>query len=53
MLEVYQAYGNYETMMDLTEKIILNAVEVINSASAAAKFTSSFARKKYDDLIKE
>jgi lysyl-tRNA synthetase class 2 len=53
MLEVYQAYGNYETMMDLTEKIILNAVEAINSASAAAKFTPPFARKKYDDLIKE
>ncbi|GHT26722.1 lysine--tRNA ligase [Planctomycetales bacterium] len=53
MLEVYQAYGNYETMMDLTEKIIVNAVKAINSTSAAAKFTPPFARKKYDDLIKE
>ena len=26
MLEVYQAYGNYETMMDLTEKIIVGAI---------------------------
>ena len=25
MLEVYQAYGNYESMMDLTEAIIVNA----------------------------
>lgn len=25
MLEVYQAYGNYETMMDLTEAIVVNA----------------------------
>ncbi|MGB6042298.1 MAG: amino acid--tRNA ligase-related protein, partial [Pirellulales bacterium] len=27
MLEVYQAFGNYETMMDLTERIILDAIE--------------------------
>ncbi|MBX3437587.1 MAG: lysine--tRNA ligase [Planctomycetaceae bacterium] len=26
MLEVYQAYGNYETMMDLTERIVCDAV---------------------------
>jgi lysyl-tRNA synthetase class 2 len=26
MLEVYQAYGNYETMMDLTEAIIVEAI---------------------------
>jgi lysyl-tRNA synthetase class 2 len=28
MLEVYQAYGDYRSMMDLTEKIILDAVKV-------------------------
>ena len=27
MLEVYQALGNYETMMDLTEKMILAAID--------------------------
>ena len=26
MLEVYQAYGNYETMMDLTEAVIVDAI---------------------------
>ncbi|MDO4551081.1 MAG: lysine--tRNA ligase [Planctomycetia bacterium] len=26
IIEIYQAYGNYRTMMDLTEKIILNAI---------------------------
>ena len=26
MLEVYQAYGNYETMMELTEAIIVDAI---------------------------
>ena len=24
MLEVYQAYGDYDTMMDLTEKLIVD-----------------------------
>ena len=28
MLEVYQAYGNYETMMGLTEQIIVDAIRV-------------------------
>ena len=27
MLEVYQAYGDYHSMMDLTERIILDAIE--------------------------
>ncbi|NLF09933.1 MAG: lysine--tRNA ligase [Pirellulaceae bacterium] len=27
MLEVYQAYGNYETMMDLTEAMIVDAIK--------------------------
>ncbi len=29
MLEVYQAFGNYETMMDLTERMIIDAIEAI------------------------
>ncbi len=29
MLEAYQAYGNYETMMDLTEAIVVNAARVV------------------------
>lgn len=32
MMEVYQAYGNYETMMDLTEAIIVNAARVVANA---------------------
>lgn len=27
MIEIYQAYGNYETMMDLTEQIVVERVE--------------------------
>src|SRR5207247_7187519 len=30
MLEVYQAYGDYRSMMDLTEKIILDALAALN-----------------------
>jgi len=29
MLEVYQAYGNYESMMDLTEQCICGAIEAV------------------------
>ena len=28
MLELYQAYGDYRSMMDLTEKLIVNAIPV-------------------------
>ncbi|MBN1911616.1 MAG: lysine--tRNA ligase [Pirellulales bacterium] len=31
MLEVYQAYGNYETMMDLTEAVIVDAIRAMES----------------------
>jgi lysyl-tRNA synthetase class 2 len=29
MIEIYQAYGNYETMMDLTEAIVCDAVRTV------------------------
>ena len=29
MLEVYQAYGNYESMMDLTEAVVVNAARTV------------------------
>ena len=38
MLEVYEAYGNYETMMDLTEQIILDAIEVHRSRERQLPF---------------
>ena len=31
MIEIYQAYGNYESMMDLTEQIVVNAAKTISS----------------------
>jgi lysyl-tRNA synthetase class 2 len=59
MLEVYQAYGNYETMMDLTEKIILDALAATGQpyqipwGEATIDFTPPFARKTYDQLFAE
>jgi lysyl-tRNA synthetase class 2 len=31
MLELYQAYGNYETMMDLTERLIVACVDALGT----------------------
>ena len=64
MLEAYQAYGDYYSMMDLTEKIIIDAL--LAAAPSAAQesyviawngkeidFTPPFARRTYDSLIQE
>jgi lysyl-tRNA synthetase class 2 len=59
MLEVYQAYGNYESMMDLTEKIISDAIEATGQqpalgwGDATIDFSIPFARKTYDELFAE
>ena len=60
MLEVYQAYGDYRTMMDLTEQIIVDAIARDRpdrssgpGASQAIDFTPPFARHTYDELFAE
>jgi len=59
MLEVYQAYGNYESMMDLTEKCIAGAIEATGQdyklpwGEQTIDFTPPFARKTYDELFEE
>jgi len=59
MMEVYQAYGNYESMMDLTEQIITDAIQAIGGDPQLAwgdkiiDFTTPFARKTYDELFAE
>lgn len=59
MLEVYQAYGNYETMMDLTEQLIVGALDAIGAGRQVAygdkqiDFTTPFPRKTYDELFAE
>ncbi|MFM8984841.1 MAG: lysine--tRNA ligase [Planctomycetia bacterium] len=59
MLEAYAAYGDYGTMMDLTEAILLEAAK---AAGTPARFewmghtvdlTPPFRRAKYDDLLRE
>jgi lysyl-tRNA synthetase class 2 len=59
MLEAYEAFGNYEVMMDLTEKIILNALQatgqgfVVQWSGKQIDFTPPFARRTYNELFLE
>ncbi len=59
MLEVYQAFGDYRSMMDLTEKIIVEAIEAsgqelkVPAGEGEIDFTPPFARKTYDELFTE
>ncbi|MFT5302457.1 MAG: lysyl-tRNA synthetase class 2 [Mariniblastus sp.] len=59
MLEVYQAYGNYESMMDLTESVIANALQAIGAGTTVpygdtqVDFSTPFARRPYDELFAE
>lgn len=59
MLEVYQAYGNYETMMDLTQNVIVNALDAIGAGRKVPfgdkeiDFTPPFERRCYRDLLAE
>jgi len=59
MLEAYEAYGDYSSMMDLTEAIF---VEAAAAAGTPARFdflghtvdlTPPFRRARYDDLLRE
>jgi len=59
MLEVYQAYGDYGTMMDLAEKLIVDAIRASGQGlelpwgDKTVDFTPPFARKTYDELFAE
>ncbi len=59
MLEVYQAYGDYRSMMDLTEQIICDAIRAIDGnyqrpwGEKVINFTPPFARKSYNELFQE
>jgi lysyl-tRNA synthetase class 2 len=65
MLEVYQAYGDYRSMMDLTEECICEAIQAIRATNHATTdyrlawgertldFTPPFARKTYAELFTE
>jgi lysyl-tRNA synthetase, class II len=59
MIEIYQAYGNYESMMDLTEQIFCNCVKSVSDSMVLPwddkqiDFTAPWPRRKYGDLFKE
>ena len=59
MLEAYQAYGDYHTMMELTEKLIVEAVRATGQdlklpwGDEEIDFTPPFQRKTYDELLAE
>jgi lysyl-tRNA synthetase class 2 len=59
MIEVYQAYGDYHSMMDLTEQIIVEAIAAIGRETklpfgdAIIDFTPPFQRKTYDELFNQ
>ena len=59
MLEAYQAYGDYRSMMDLTESCIVEAIRATGQPLTLAwgdktiDFTPPFARKTYDELFAE
>ncbi len=58
MLELYQAYGDYHDMMEITEEIIAGAArEVVAPHQPAGNqtidFTPPWPRRRYGDLLKE
>ena len=59
MLEVYQAFGDYRSMMDLTEALITEAIQAIDGnfkrpwGESVIDFTPPFDRKTYDELFAE
>ena len=59
MLELYQAYGDYHDMMDITERIIAGAArDVVGSYKIAFEgreidYTPPWPRRRYGDLVRE
>lgn len=59
MMELYQAYGDYRSMMDLTEGLIVACVEALGKGTKlpygerTLDFTPPFERKSYADLFRE
>jgi lysyl-tRNA synthetase class 2 len=59
MLELYQAYGNYETMMALTEGLIVSCVETLGRGmklpygDSTVDFTPPWQRATYAELFEK
>lgn len=59
MLEAYEAFGDYRTMMDLTEAMIPGAIEAVDGkfqrpwGNTVIDFTPPYQRRTYDELFRE
>jgi lysyl-tRNA synthetase class 2 len=59
MMELYQAYGDYRSMMDLTEGMIVACVDMLGASrqlpygAATVDFTPPWQRATYADLFRE
>jgi lysyl-tRNA synthetase class 2 len=59
MLEAYQAYGDYHTMMDLTEALIVGAIKALDGdfrrpwGDKTIDFTPPWPRRTYAELFRE
>ena len=59
MMEAYQAYANYEVMMELTESLICGAIESIGGGfqrpwgESTIDFTPPWPRRTYAELLRE
>jgi lysyl-tRNA synthetase class 2 len=59
MLELYQAYGDYHTMMELTEGLIVACVDALGGGRTLpcgdkmVNFEPPFQRAKYGDLFRQ
>src|SRR4051794_16889380 len=59
MLEAYQAYADYHTMMDLTEGLICGGIEALGGGyqrpwgETTVDFTPPWPRRTYASLVKE
>ncbi len=59
MLEAYQAYGDYHSMMDLTESLICEAIEALGGGfmrtwgEQSLDFTPPWPRRTYHELLAE
>src|SRR5579863_7004799 len=59
MIELYQAYGNYETMMDLTEALFVGAIKSLDGnlqrpwGDKTVDYSPPWQRRKYADLFRE
>jgi len=59
MMEAYQAYGDYHSMMDLTESLICGAIEAIGGGyqrpwgEQTVDFTPPWPRRTYAELFRE